>query len=95
MGPGMGMHRGMGPGMGGPYGHWRATRSNTPGYGLMTPEERSAHVDKMRSMQSADECKAYLAEHHARMVERAKEKGVAAPAMRGDPCRVAPPAAKK
>ena len=94
MGPGAGMgpgmHQGMGPGMGGPYMNWHMNRGNTPGYMLMTPEERTAHLNKMRSLQSADECNAYMTEHRAKMTERAKEKGAAAPPMRGDPCRMTP-----
>ena len=45
------------------------------GRDLMTPEERSAHREKLRSL--APEARAaYRAEHHAKMVARAKERGV-------------------
>lgn len=81
--PGMGM--GMGPGGGrGPMGRWGS--DNTPGW-TMTPQERTEHQTRMRSMTSYDECKSYQAQHHEQMAARAKERGakpLAAP--RRDPC---------
>lgn len=79
---------GMGPGGGmGPRGRMmRFDQSNTPGWSLMTPEERTAHRDKMHSFKSADECKAYHDEHVKQMDARAKEKGKPAKPFRGDPC---------
>lgn len=47
----------------------------TPGWALMTWKERNEHRKRMRSAKTYDECKAYLDEHHAKMAERAKEKG--------------------
>jgi hypothetical protein len=41
----------------------------------MTPEERSEHQARMRSMSSAGECRTYMAEHRAQMEARAKDKG--------------------
>lgn len=64
MGPG-----GMGPGM-------HMGPDNTPGWKLMTKEERDEHREKMMSMKSADECRTYMTEHHRLMQERAKAKGV-------------------
>ncbi len=85
-GMGMGMGKGMGPGGGrGPMGRWGA--DNTPGWTMMTPQERSEHQNRMRSMTSYDECKTYQAQHHEQMMARAKERGAqlqAAP--RRDPC---------
>ncbi|MGE5385612.1 MAG: hypothetical protein ACM3SV_06980 [Betaproteobacteria bacterium] len=86
MGPGGG---GMGPGGGGgmgPGAHWRMNRANTPGYTLMTPEERTAHINEMRAKKSYAECRTYVEEFHQKMVERAKEQGKPAPMMRRDPC---------
>lgn len=80
--PGPGGGPGRGPGAG-----WRMNPGNTPGMALMTPEERNAHRDKMRSLQSYDECVAYVAEHHAQMVTRAQEKGITLPAPRSS-CEV-------
>lgn len=60
---------------------------NTPGWGLMTPAERSAHRDKMHSFKTEGECRAYVDEQHRLMGERAKERGRSLPAQpRHDPC---------
>lgn len=100
--PGAG--RGMGPGAGMGPGHcmqadpaqpncgWRMSRRNSPGYGLMTPEERAAHQSRLRSFQSREECLAYLQGHHATMGERAKAQGKTLPAPRMRLCDRLPPA---
>jgi hypothetical protein len=76
---------GMGPGAG--MGGSRMSRDNTPGWSLMTRAERREHHDKMMSMTDPVACNAYLEQHHARMIERAKEKGRAVPGKpRRDPC---------
>jgi len=77
MGPGMGPGGGgMGPGMGGGRGmRFDFNKSNTPGWSLMTPEERAAHRDKMLAAKTPEECKAVQEEHHKQMEARAKEKG--------------------
>jgi hypothetical protein len=49
------------------------------GRDLMTPEELAAHRQKMRSFQTQEERAAYRAEHHAKMMARAKERGVELP----------------
>ena len=82
-----------GPGAGGGPGkgpHWNS--DNTPGWSLMTPEEREAHRQRMSSMKNRDECQAYMAEHHEQMAGRAKERGRKALAKpRHDPCaRISP-----
>lgn len=79
-GPGMGGMGGMGPGAG-----WRASQGNTAGFALMTQEERVEHQNRMRSMQTYDQCAAYVGEHHAQMAARAEGKGVALQAPR-NPC---------
>jgi hypothetical protein len=62
-------------------------RNYTTGWSMMDSKERSEHREKMRSMKSYDECKAYVDEHRAKMVERAKEKGRTVPATpRRDAC---------
>lgn len=80
--------QGMGPGAGmGPRGRMmRFDQSNTPGWSLMTPEERTAHREKMHSFKSVDECKAYHDEHVKLMDARAQEKGKPVKPFRGDPC---------
>ena len=74
-----------GPGAGRPRGHWG--RSYTPGWAMMNPQERDEHRERMRSMQSYDECKAYQQQHHDKMAERAKERGSKVlPSPRHDAC---------
>ena len=84
-GPGMGMGGmgGMGPGKG---GRMAFNQGNTPGWTLMTQQERQAHREKMWSFKTFEECKAYQAEHHAQMEARAKEKGSTLPAPRANAC---------
>ena len=87
MGPGAGQGAGMGPGTGGGKGmQFNADKDNTWGYQLMSPEERNAHRDKMRSTKTYDECKALQEDHHKAMEVRAKEKGVTLPAPRNNGC---------
>ncbi len=74
---------------------WRMNRRNSPGYGLMSPDERAAHQSRLRSMQSREECLAYLQDHHARMGERAKAQGKTLPAPRMRLCDRLPPASTR
>jgi len=60
---------------GGP-GRYRFNQGNVAGWTMMTPEERTEHQNKMRSIKTYDECTAYQEEHHKLMEERAKEKGI-------------------
>lgn len=77
--------QGAGPDKG--HAGMRMGTNNTTGWAHMTKQERMEHQEKMRSMQSHDECTAYVEQHHAMMVERAKEKGRSIPAKpRQDPC---------
>ncbi len=52
----------------------RAGRYFTPGWSLMSPEERKEHQEHMDNMKSEQECKSYLEQHHDKMAARAKEK---------------------
>lgn len=85
-----GTQQGMGPGAGGGMGPrgrmMRFDKSNTPGWSLMTPEERIEHRNRMHSFKTVDECKAYHDEHVKKMQDRAKEKGTSFKPLRGDPC---------
>ncbi len=77
---------GMGGGMGGGSGaNWRANQANTPGFMLMSEQERLEHQNRMRSLQTYDECTAYVGEHRAQMALRAQEKGVTLQSP-GSPC---------
>lgn len=63
------------------------------GANLMTPDERKVHVAKMQSMQTFDECEAYMAGHEADLQKRAEAQHVTLPARStilfdGDPCKV-------
>jgi len=77
-----------GPGMGGMGGGggMRFNQNNTPGWSLMTPEERTEHQTKMRAVKTYDECKALQTEQHAAMEIRAKEQGVTLPVPRQNGC---------
>lgn len=74
-----------GPGMRGGRG-MAFNQDNTPGWMMMTPEERTAHREKMLSLKTYEECKAFQAEHRALMETRAKEKGTTLPGLRQNGC---------
>lgn len=65
---------------------WTGNQKNTAGWQLMTPEERTEHQTKLRGFTEYNACKEYVDEHHKKMEERAREKGVAVPVMRQNPC---------
>lgn len=71
--PGMGMGMGMGTSGGRGAARWGA--DYTPGWALMTEQERNEHRDRMRSMKTYEECKTYQEQHHEQMAARAKERG--------------------
>ena len=73
--PGTGRGYGPGYGHGGGYG-WGSGQ----GSALLTPEERSTFHDEMHAVKTLDECNAITAQHRQLLEQRAKEKGVAAPA---------------
>lgn len=87
MGPGAGMGpgSGMGPGAGKPM-RFNFNKDNTPGWKLMSAEERTAHRTSMRAAKTYEECKAVQEDHHKAMEARAKEKGVTLPAPRQNGC---------
>lgn len=66
---------GMGMGPGGGHGAARWGSEYTPGWALMTEQERNEHRERMRSMKTYEECKAYQEQHHEQMAARAKERG--------------------
>jgi len=65
---------------------WNCNQQNTAGWQLMTPAERTEHQAKLSSFTEYNACKEYVDEHHKKMEARAKEKGVAVPVMRQNPC---------
>lgn len=57
-------------------GGYRFNQKNTPGWALMSPEERAEHRKEMLSAKNYDECKAIQARHHEKMTLRAKNKNL-------------------
>jgi hypothetical protein len=64
----------------------RFSQTNTPGWTLMTTEERAALQSKMRAVKTYDECKLLQDEQHQAMQARAKEKGVTLNVPRQNSC---------
>ena len=86
-GPGVGMGAGMGAGPGMAAGSVRWGSDDTPGWSMMTEQERKEHQERMRAMKTYEECKAYADQHREQMSARAKERGGQALAQgRRDPC---------
>jgi hypothetical protein len=58
-----------------------AAQDATPAYGsqLMTRQERFEYRNQMRALKTQEERNALRLEHHSRMQERAKEKGLSLP----------------
>lgn len=54
-------------------------RQQVYGSQMMTPEERAEYRTKMRSMKTREEREAFRREHHQKMQERAKERGMQLP----------------
>ena len=75
----------MGPGARGGRG-MQFSQGNTPGWALMTPEERTTNQARMREVKTYDECKLAQGEHRSLMETRAKEKGVTLPTPRQNGC---------
>ncbi len=81
MGPGDGTGPGAGMGM-----RFNFDKTNTPGWTLMSAEERVAHQSTMMAAKTYEACKAAQEAQHAAMTARAKEKGVTLPAPRSNGC---------
>ena len=78
----------MGPGARGMRG-MRFNQANTPGWTLMTAEERTTNRTKMLAVKTYDECKALQTEQHSVMEARAKEKGITINTPRQNACDIA------
>lgn len=80
------MGMGPGPGASAPRGGMRQGprfgADVTPGWAMMTPEERAAHQKAMSEAKTYDDCAALRDQHHQQMVDRAKDKGQTLPAQR-------------
>lgn len=58
-------------------GAMHMSADNTPGWAMMTPQERDEHHKKMMSAKTPTDCKAHMEEHQKLMAERAKTRGMA------------------
>lgn len=56
------------------------SRDQIYGSQLMTQQERNEYIERMRSAKTEQERERIRQEHHARMQDRAKERGVSLPA---------------
>ena len=65
---------------------FRFDQDNVPGWALMTSAERAAHHQKLTSLRTVDECRAYMQEHRGKMEARAQERGKILRAPRFDVC---------
>ena len=64
---------------------------STAGWSLMSWKERNEHRKKMRAMKGYEECKSYLDQHHERMSERARVRGVPMHEPKHDSCAALKP----
>ncbi|MCX7897803.1 MAG: hypothetical protein N2441_08015 [Rhodocyclaceae bacterium] len=82
----------MGPAMGGPGsgsgGRFAWDQTFTPGWALMSPEERRAWREQMHAVKTYEECVATREAHRRVMEERAREKGLQLRAPRRDGCEI-------
>lgn len=74
---------GMGTGMMGGMGHGAMGPGAMGGQQLMTPEERTALMDKMRNAKTPEERQKIAQANRAEMEKRAKEKGITLPGPHG------------
>jgi hypothetical protein len=47
----------------------------TPGWSMMSKQERDEHRKRLQEMKTYEECRAYLDQHRTQMEARAKEQG--------------------
>ena len=80
-GGGMRNGAGMGPGARAGWGNkggrmMMANQDNVRGWSLLTPEERTSFQNRMRNVETYDECIQVQTEHRGMVEVRAKEKGI-------------------
>ena len=74
-----------------PQGSPRYGNGVTPGWPMMTAEERAALAAAMGQMKSQGECVAYMDKHYKQMTERATQRGMPLQGnARRDLCNVLP-----
>lgn len=70
----------------------RSGSDYTPGWSMMSKQERDEHRKRMQEMMTHEECQAYLQQHRTQMEARAKEQGRKALAQpRRDACAALKP----
>ena len=67
---------GPGGGMGPEHGRWRAGPHHTPGWSMMSEQERAQHHAQLRAARNAEECQRIMGEHQRLMQQRATERGM-------------------
>lgn len=65
---------------------YKFDEESTPGWSMMTPEEREAHQKKMMSLKSYKECNVYMEEHRRLMQARVRQQGKPSLAMTSNVC---------
>jgi len=65
---------------------FRFDQDNVPGWALMTSAERAQHHQKLMSLRTLDECRAYMQEQREKMEARAQQRGRILHAPRFDVC---------
>ena len=90
-GGGMRNGAGVGPGARAGWGNkggrmMMANQDNVRGWTLLTPEERTSFQNRMRNVETYDECVQIQTEHRGMVEVRAKEKGVQLRAPRRNVC---------
>ena len=65
---------------------WPAQGDELRGAALLSQEERKAHVARLQSMRSFDECRDYMNGHYLDLDRRVKERRGILPPIQNDPC---------
>lgn len=69
--------------MGGP---WHAGPRHTPGWSMMSEQERAQHHAQLRAAKTPEECRRVMDEHRRLMERRAAERGMPMQAPPEDAC---------
>lgn len=65
-----------GPGVAPPMGPWRSGPRHTPGWSMMTEQERQEHHARLRDARTPEDCQRVMDEHRQLMEQRAKARGL-------------------
>jgi hypothetical protein len=68
-------------------GRFQFDQENVPGWALMTSAERAAHHQKLLSLKTLSQCRAYMEAHRKKMEKRAQEKNRTLRTPRFDVCQ--------